>query len=241
MDEFQHPDDEQYWWNDLPSGPVDGSSAPSDGNTKWLVKNPNAEHSMVTALGVQIPMMGQFVSYLLNGWELPYLTWEYDEDTGDVTAMPHGGQVYSAQMWFATSCNTTRRDFRISSLDDPCFCGPVFEDDDEAYCLQAGAFWAEEKLEPNEDGSYTGHLDAPEDGRWSAFVVNIQMTTEHTYREDPLHNMFTRGAGVASSDPQPRFPFTPQGVLEFSSRASVVPNTFPFEDCTGEGCDGGLV
>ena len=240
MDEFQMPDDEQYWWDDMPSGPTEGSSEPSDGNTKWLLKSPNTEHSYVTGLGVALPMMGTWISYLLNGWEIPYLTWEYDEDTGDVTVETHGGEVYSAQMWYATTCNDERRDFRIASLDDPCECGPVID----GLCTQLEAWWYEEPLEPNEDGSYTGHLEPPPDGKWSAFVVNIQMTTEHTNTEDPMHTFFTRGEsliGNSRDDLDPRYPYTPPGVFEFTSRGSVVPNTYPYEDCHQEGCDGDLV
>ncbi len=240
MDEFQMPDDEQYWWDDMPSGPTD-TSAPSDGNTKWLVKSPNTEHSYVTGLAVAVPMMGTWISYLLNGWELPYLTWEYDEDTGDITVVPHGGEVYSAQMWYAESCNDERRDFRVASLDDPCECGPIID----GYCAQLQAWWYEETLEPNEDGSYTGHVEPPSDGSWRAFVVNIQMTTEHTDRDDPMHTFFTRGESIGGTTmqgyPELRYPTAPPGILEYSSRGSVVPNTYPYEDCSQETCEGELV
>ncbi len=240
MDEFQMPDDEQYWWDDLPSGPTGGSTEPSDGNTKWLIKSPNTEHSYDTGMGVAIPMMGTWISYLLNGWDIPYLTWEYDEDTGDVTVEVHGGEVYSAQMWFSTTCNDVRRDFRFESLDDPCECGPTVED----LCIQLVTWWDEEPLEPDEDGYFTGHLEPPSDGKWSAFVVNIQMTTEHTDAEDPMHTFFTRGesiTGKARGNPDPRYPNTPPGILEFTSRGSVVPDTFPYEDCSEETCDGDIL
>ncbi len=235
MDEFQMPDDEQYWWDEMPSGP-DGSSAPSDGNTKWLLKSPNTDHSYITGLGVAVPVMGTWITYLLNGWELPYLTWEYDESNGDVTVQTFGGDVVSAQIWYATSCHDRRRDFRVASLDDPCECGPVVD----GLCTVLDELWHEIPIDPNEDGSYTGHLEAPTDGRWSAFVVNIQMTTEHSFRDDPMHSFFTRFDG-SKIDPEARYPVTPPGVLEFTSRGSVVPNTFPYDDCTQEGCIGELV
>ncbi len=239
MDEFQMPDDEQFWWDEMPAGPTEGSSEPSNGNTKWLIKSPDTEHTYVTGLGVVIPVMGTWISYLLNGWELPYLTWDYDEGTGDVTVETHGGDVYSAQMWYATSCTDTKRDFRIVSLDNPCECGPSLD----GYCTALDALWHKETLEPNEDGTYTGHLEPSADGKWGAFVVNIQMTSEHTYRDDPMHNFFTKGYKNDESkiDPEPRWPVTPPGVLEFTSRGSVVPNTYPYEDCTQEGCAGELV
>ncbi len=235
MDEFQMPVDEQYWWDDMPSGPDDSSALPN-GNSKWLLKNPNTEHSYITGLGVSIPVMGTWLTYLLNGWELPYLTWDYNETNGDITVQTFGGDVYSAQIWFASSCHDLRRDFRIMSLDDPCECGPVAGN----FCTALKELWHQTPLEPNEDGSYTGHLEAPTDGRWSAFVVNIQMTTEHSFRDDPMHNFFTR-VDDRKIDPDTRYPSTPPGVLEFTSRGSVVPNTFPHDDCTQDECAGDLV
>ena len=235
MDEFQMTDDEQYWWDDMPSGPTGHGF--SNGNTKWLLKSPNSDHTQISNVFVAVPVGGLWVSYLLNEWDIPYLTWDYDADTGDITAYPHGGNVYSAQMWHATSCNGRRRDFRLLSLDEPCECGLEIA----AFCLTTESWWYKKALKPNKDGSYTGHLDAPGDGRWSSFVVNIQMVTNHSYYlEDPEHTFFTRG-GAQNYYPEPRWPKTPPGVFEFTSRASVVPNIFPYAPCSKHGCMGPLV
>ncbi len=236
MDEFQMPDDEIYWWDELPSEGTEGSTEPHQGNTKWLLKSPNTDHSYATGQRTLVPVMGTWIAYLLNGWDIPYITWEIDDATGDLTVFTYGGEVYSAQMWYATSCTNEKRDFRIMSLDDPCTCGPIV---DEEYCLAQDAKWYEEPLEPNEDGSYTAHLDPPADGKWGAFVINIQMTTDDLKRDDPMHTFFTKRD--ASIDPDPRWPQTPAGVFEFTSRGSIVPNTYPYDDCTQEGCIGELV
>ncbi len=224
MDEFQMPDDEQFWWDDIP-------------DPKWLLKSPNTEHIYTTGLGVLLPTLGTWITYILNDWEIPSLSWEYDDDSGDITVEAHGGEVYSAQMWYATTCNDQRRDFRIASLDDPCECGPV----DGDFCVQAESVWHKEILEANSDGTYTGHREPPPDGKWDAFVVNIQLVTEHTTTDGPKHTFFTRQAiqeitGSKDGGQQGRWPYTPGGILEFTSRASIVPNIYPYEDCTQDGC-----
>ncbi len=224
MDEFQMPDDEQFWWDDIP-------------DPKWLLKSPNTEHSYITGVGVAVPTMGTWITYLLNDWEIPYLTWDYDDDSGDVTVEAHGGEVYSAQMWYATTCNDQRRDFRIASVDDPCECGPVVDD----LCVQAETLWHKEIIEPNSDGTYTGHRDPPSDGKWDAFIVAIELVTEHSNRDDPKHTYFSRPFSnedhpYNENNGQRQWPFTKPGILEFTSRASIVPNNYPYEDCSQDSC-----
>ena len=235
MDEFQMTDDEQHWWDGMPSGPT--GQGLSDGNSKWLLKLPNANHGTTN-----IPALfshGMWISYLLNEWDIPYLTWDYNGTNGDITAHTHGGNVVSASMWYATSCNNTRRDFRAATLDDPCTCGTATDD---GICIMTDTAWSEKKLEPNSDGtSYTGHLAPPEDGKWSSFVVLIQMTTDYTEDlNNSKHTYFTKGGNNIIDLPLP-IPTTPPGVFQFTSRASVVPNNFPYSPCYMEGCDGPLV
>jgi len=37
------------------------------------------------------------------------------------------------------------------------------------------------------------------------------------------------------------WPYDEPGRLEFTTEVSVIPNTFPYEDCEGEGCAGELL
>ena len=241
MDEFQMTDDERYWWDEMPSGPT-GNGAYSDGNTKWLIKAPNAEHSQYTNVCVWIPVVGRWVSYLLNGWDIPYLTWDYNPANGDIITYPKLGDVYSAQMWHSTSCNDVRRDFRIMSLDDPCECG--FPDrEGDGFCVQNVTKWEEVKLMDNGDGSYTAHLDDPMDGKWRSFIVNVQMTTSHTYDlDDEKHTYFTKGDDqICADDTNMFFPKAPAGAFEFTTRSSMVPDTFNYEMCEGLECKGTLL
>ena len=238
MDEFQMTDDEHHWWNNMPSGPT--GNGLSDGNSKWLLKLPNANHQTTN-----IPALfthGMWISYLLNEWDIPYLTWDYDSNSGDITAYIHSGDVVSASMWYATSCNNTRRDFRAATLDDPCTCGTAV---DEGICIMTDTSWSEKRLEPNSDGiSYTGHLDPPGEGKWSSFVLLVQLTTAYTQdAENPKHTFFTRANEELLIDFPYPVPTTPPGVFQFTSRASVVPhgNVFPYQGCSLESCNGPLV
>ena len=242
-DEFQMTDDEQYWWDGMPSGPT--GTGFSDGNTKWLIKGPNLEHE--TADRPAIFVHGMWISYILNDWDIPYLTWDYNSTNGDITAHTFGGDVVSVSMWHATSCNNIRRDFRAFSLDDPCApCGIPEEDG----CVLTGNKWFEEKLSRNEDNtSYTGHLEPPADGKWSSFILSIQMSTNYTMDLDnPKHTFFTRGdddmklnTPITADQPMPTSPSSPPGVFEFTSRGSVVPNMFLYPRCYMESCDGPFV
>ena len=62
MDEFQMTDDERHWFDEMPSGPT--GEGVSDGNTKWLLKNPNTEHS--TAAGRLIIILTIIYILLIN-------------------------------------------------------------------------------------------------------------------------------------------------------------------------------
>ena len=224
----------------MPSGPT--GHGLSDGNTKWLIKSPNAEHSQYTNLRVAIFVAGAWISYILNGWDMPYITWDFDPHSGDVIAHTFGGEVVSAQMWYSVACNEQRRrDFRAVSLDDPC-CGLAYGD---GLCgMITKTLWEEEKLQAENDGtSYRGHLEPDPYGHYSAFVVNVQMITNYTFDLDnPMHTFFTRGdREPIFQGPDPFWPTTPPGSFEFSSRASVVPNNFPYEACAMETCGGPLV
>ena len=246
MDEFQMTDDEQYWWDEMPSGPTGKIPADySNGNTKWLMKTPNAEHGQVTAIRTDLNAYGMFLTYLLNEWDIPYLTWHYDPANGDITAYAYGGEVLSAQIWMATTCNETvpevRRDFRIASLDKPCNCG-IQPDGPDGECITTKSWWHQTELVVNTDGySYSAHVDPPEGNHWSSYIVQVHIRTNHTMDwEDPKHTYFTR-ALTDLCDPQLRWPNTPCGYFEFSTRASVVPNEFPYPPCSMEGCRGPMV
>mmetsp|Transcript_8284 Transcript_8284/g.12359 ORF Transcript_8284/g.12359 Transcript_8284/m.12359 type:complete len:247 (+) Transcript_8284:44-784(+) len=219
LDEFQQPDDTHYWWSEMPE-------------PKHFIMTPNAEHSEATGILEIVPAIGTYISYHLHEWKVPEFTWEINEETGAITAtLDDIGEVFEASMWYGYSCGTNadgtkRRDFRIMHMDNPCECGISAQ----GYCLNLKSFWTRVMLEGTvtEDGKrqYTAHMDAPEDGRWVAYFIDIKYKAP---RRDDLY---------VGKDILPKDKY---GRLEFTSEVSIFPNTFPYEECTGQGCAGSVV
>mmetsp|Transcript_555 Transcript_555/g.976 ORF Transcript_555/g.976 Transcript_555/m.976 type:complete len:513 (+) Transcript_555:47-1585(+) len=208
-DEFQQPDDTHFWWKDLPE-------------PKHFMMVPNAEHSMATGILQLVPAIGTWIGHLLTGREVPEFKWEIDGTTGDISVNLGDtvDRVKKVEKFYATSCSD-RRDFRFANLDDPCTCGFAYD----GTCANLKSFWKSEELTPSsEDGSmYVAHHDAPSDGTWAAFMVQV------TYKEEPEDNV--KGF----------IPISRKGELVFTTEVSIVPDVYPYPDCYLESCEGTLV
>jgi PhoPQ-activated pathogenicity-related protein len=227
LDEFQQPDDTDYWWNQMPE-------------PKHFLMTPNAEHSEATGIFEIVPAIGTWLTYLLKKHTVPEFTWTISNETGAITAvLDDVGDVYEASVWYAYSCGNNpdgvkRRDFRILSLDVPCECGIGYD----GYCSNLKSFSTREILEPTitADGkrSYTAHVEAPDDGRWVAYFIDVK------YKEygDDLANKVDAPPSWEACN---LLPCDKPGRLEFTTQVSVWPNTFPYDACTGEGCAGKLL
>eukprot|EP00605_Chrysophyceae_sp_TOSAG23-4_P002816 GSChrysophyteH1.ASY1.ANO1.3101.1 assembled CDS len=218
-DEFQQPDDTHYWWDEMP-GP------------KHFIMTPNAEHSEATGILEIVPAIGAWIEQLLKDHKkVPEFTWEISETTGQITAtLNEHGDVKQARVWYAYSCGNNpdgkkRRDFRIANMDSPCKCGI----EAKGMCTNLKSFWTPKKLEEkmvNGKRTYTAQIDAPEDGRWVAFFIDIQYAKNKI--DAKLPDLFGR--------------------LQFTTEVSVWPNTFPYPGCgitddvdTGIPCNGNIV
>jgi hypothetical protein len=165
-DEFQQPDDTHYWWDEMP-GP------------KHFIMTPNAEHSEATGILEVVPAISAWIDNLLKDSVIPEFTWDISDETGAITAtLNEHGYVKEARVWYAYSCGNNpdgkkRRDFRIANADSPCECGI----EAQGMCVNLKSFWTPKKLieNKNADGlrTYTAHVDAPDDGRWVAFLIDI--------------------------------------------------------------------
>jgi len=246
-DEFFLPDDTRYWWYDMPM---------ADEMNRFLMV-PNAEHSEVTGILEVLPAVNTWARELLQAdallaknypggkrpvprtieernrasvelmgvANLPRFTWNIEEDSGDIRVMAETKPT-EVRVWHATTCDGERRDFRIVAKTDPCTCGLVLPDISNFgdLCLNLHILWSMDILEEMEPGSLTwvAHMDPPEDGKWTAFFVDMLF-------DGPKPNN--------GKD----WPMGPDGTFDFTSSVSIVPNTFPFPDCQGEGCYGKLV
>jgi len=231
LDEFQQPDDTHFWWNDMPE-------------PKHFLMTPNAEHSEATGIFEIVPAIGTWIAFLLKEHAIPEFTWEISETTGEIVATLNDvGDVYEASMWYAYSCGTNfdgihsvkRRDFRIMNVDEPCECGiPA-----EGYCANLKSGWTREILDVemvNGKRTYKAHMDAPTDGRYVSFMIDIKYV-EVEGITNKFGNLIEKFTKVGNN----HLPVDKPGRLEFTTEVSILPNTFPFEDCTGQGCTGHIV
>jgi len=240
MDEFQQPDDTSYWWDGMPEP------------KKFLII-PNAEHSLITGIFEAVPAIGAWIQNLLIGETIPELDWTISEETGEIVAtVENNAVVHSANVWWAYSCgvnawddNTFRRDFRVAHLDNPCTCGAYAG----GYCgAVRSVYWS--KLELNSTmvkgkRTYSAKFDAPEDGRWVAFMIDFKFVNKHAFPisvTDLYKSMEPKYEW--QTNPEQDFGGIPQDFgrfFQFTTQVSVWPNTFPYEDCVGEECGYRLV
>eukprot|EP01040_Poterioochromonas_malhamensis_P012466 gene12466-13637_t len=242
MDEFQQPDDTHYWWNDMPE-------------PKHFLIAPNAEHSLATGIFVAVPSISAFISAHLAKSTLPKFTWTINKETGEIVATVTEGVVHSANVWWAYSCGSNawdngklRRDYRVAHMDNPCACGPFAE----GYCANLKSVWNKKSLEATlvkGKRTYSAKLDAPEDGRWVAFMIDFKFKNPNIPAGlDPtdLNKIWKYDAETPAGkiaieysryfENFGGFPHDFGHFHEFTTEVSVFPDTFPYEDCNGAAC-----
>ena len=237
-DEFFLPTDTTFWWEKMPGYY----------ELNRFILLPNTEHSMVTGLLEIIPTVNAWISQILHADSIlkdkyggqrpevktiedrnraslelmsvasvPRFNWTTDPQTGDITVRSEVRPV-GVHVWHASTCNPHRRDWRIANLDDPCPCNFGLEIPGEDLCPNLAVLWASDPLEETEPGSLTwvAHKRPPIDGRYLAFYVSLSFNT--------------------TTGPSKEWPAGQVGVMDLSTTVSVVPNTFPYQDCTGQEC-----
>lgn len=173
----------------------------------------------------------------------------FSETTGEIVAtLDNHGVVHEVNVWHAFSCGNNaelgikNRDFRILSMDDPCKCGIAASDSGENYCANLKSMWTKQALNQTMVAgkrTYSAKLDAPEDGRWVAFFIEVTYKRPQKldgYTIDGLNVPFKRNGKIL-----PPIPHDLSGRLMFTSEVSVWPNVFPYADCTGDACENRLV
>ena len=257
MDEFMLLDDTRYWWDDMPYA--------YELNRFVLV--PNAEHSQITGILELLPAATTWARELLksdselrkakygnnikvpapntieernakslelmDASNVPRFNWTIDSETGDITVKSETTPT-AVHMWHATTCNKHRRDFRIANLDDPCTCGiKVDVSGFGELCGNLFVLWTPEVLNETSPGSLTwvAHRDPPLFKRWTAFFVDVQF--DGPKPDSP--------AQPELKDDVKGWPIGRDGIFDFTTAVSIVPNTFPYPECYAEECYGHLV
>eukprot|EP00944_MAST-04C_sp_MAST-4C-sp1_P012874 g12874.t1 len=219
MDEFLLPDDTTFWWSNM--------SEP-----KHFLITPNADHSQATGILELLPAMSTYVRSVLKNATVPQMTWTIDEVTGEIT-MKTNKEPIAVDMWYAHSCNSKRRDFRLLNLDKPCECGVVAK----GLCLNLKIFWSRERLVEVAPLTYKASRAPLSDGRWTAFFINAQFEgpkPEHDIEEIDLTKAMKNRRRLG-------WPVGVDGWYDFTTSVSIVPRTFPSPDCHGAACEGHLV
>jgi len=242
MDEFQQPDDTNYWWNDMPEP------------KKFLII-PNAEHSLATGIFMAVPAIGAWIQNLLLEENIPEFSWTISEETGEIVATIQDlSPVHEVNVWWAYSCGVNsfdgkfRRDFRVAHLDYPCTCGYYYD----GYCAAVrSVYWSKQQLNytmVHGKRTYSAQFDGPEDGRWVAFMIEFKFHNPHAVPIDikELYNLMDPKpkSKFMNSDPDQAFGGIPHDFgryYDFTTQVSVWPNTFPYEDCNGVDCGSTLV
>jgi PhoPQ-activated pathogenicity-related protein len=222
MDEFFMPDDTHWWWDKMP-GP------------KHFLMTPNTDHICATGVLETIPAIGAFIKSVLNDKPAPTFTWKISSDASNITVDTKGDyKPHSVHMWHATTCNADRRDFRAVNLDQPCACGVSVK----GHCLNLKATWSKTVLTEVEGqpGIFVAHQDAPAVG-WTAFFIDVQYGLLANKPNVEASRFLSEGA----MNEDLGWPIDFPARLEFTTEVSIIPNTFPFKDCTGKTCNNKLV
>jgi PhoPQ-activated pathogenicity-related protein len=170
LDEFQQPDDNLYWWSDMPE-------------PKHLMLVPNAEHSLATGILEAVPGIAAWLRQQLLGKRLPEMDWSIAKDgTVSLSIDSKAGlpDVEEVNAWFGYSCGVNsdtgviRKDFRVINMDSPCKCGFSYDGN----CLNLKSFFTKERLTSSGSDArgralYSAHYDAPADGRYVAYFIEV--------------------------------------------------------------------
>lgn len=149
---------------------------------------------------------------LLTNTPRPTFTWEISDTDGAITITTTGTQPRDVVLRFATTLDGYRRDFRLISGDTPANpCKYIPVSVFGTACLRP-IIWVGESVAPTAPNTYVLTQPLPPVG-WRAFLAEL-------YYDGP--------AGTNTT-------------FQLTTQASVIPNTFPFPPCSGQGCMGGLV
>ena len=160
------PDDEAFWWNEFPE-------------PKYFQINPDAEHSLATAIEELVPTLSTYITLYLekDAHRMPVIDWQIDNGTGNITVTFNGNtsQIVEAMAWHGRSCWNDRRDFRLINLDNPCHCG-VYSG---GYCINLESVFVPEEIKPiSMNGASAVYQVAPfkdPSTHWSGFMISIRV------------------------------------------------------------------
>jgi len=237
-DEFFLPDNIRWWWDKMPAHhqmnrfvTLPNSDHPTIPGTLELVGTVTTwlrEILMASSRLGSRPAAGSIEErnaaseLLMEAADVPKYNWTISA-TGEEITVTADRKPLAVTMWHSSTCHAhahTRKDFRLVNIDSPCECGLAVQ----GYCANLAVAWVPWVLKETEPGSLTwvAHMPAPTGGQWTAFFVDLQF-------EGPEPSQ------------QHGWPLGHDGTFEFTTAVSIVPDTFPVDECQNEECLGTLV
>ena len=126
----------------------------------------NAEHSLATGITEVIDSVSGFAEGVVHGAARPKFTWAFDPEDGRITVKTES-EPKEVTMWFASTYNGKRMDFRWAAVEDPCYTVKVF-----GGCLRPIP-WLPQRLAPTAPNTYVAAMAPPGEG-WRAFFVQLK-------------------------------------------------------------------
>eukprot|EP01084_Bolivina_argentea_P145193 254544_1 len=228
-DEFFMPDDEAFWWDDFPE-------------PKWFQINPDAEHSLTTAIEEVVPTLATFIKVYLDQYKMPIISWKIANGTGNITVTYSGNtsQIQSAKVWHGRSCWNDRRDFRLVNLDSPCRCGVG---GNGGYCINLESVFLPYGISAVSMDSETAVYEAGPSKdptlHWSGHMISIRV--KFFDAEHPWFWPSSCDKNEKDNLDDDRLFLVSYGEMQFTTQVSIMPQTFPYADCQDAGCYGTLV
>jgi hypothetical protein len=118
-------------------------------------------------------------------------------------------------------------------------------------CANLKSVWNKKSLEPTlvrGKRTYSAKFDAPEDGRWIAFLIDFKFANDNIkpFNADDLNKIWksqpdTPAGKIALEYSRyfenfGGFPHDFGHFHEFTTEVSIFPDTFPYPDCEGTAC-----
>lgn len=204
---------------------------PPDHTRLWLEKIPGRKaHLMLPNVGHVIgeeildfaKPIGAYLRGVFTESERPELSWTIDRPSGAITVRQAvGSPPVKVELWRAQTCDGRRRDFRKHNNDRGADCaacgvdhsglfGPMEDPLSVAFghCENTAVTWSSTELPSKHPGIWVAEVEAPQTGGWAAFFVSFEFDGPSPVHDDSVENYV------------------------MTTEVSVVPDTYPFEDCT---------
>jgi len=181
------------------------------GEKHLLIAN-NAEHSMATGIVQLLESIANFANSVFQSGTRPTFDFDINMTSGVIEVRIPKSQAHGkVVLRHAKTLSSKRRDFRWAAAPDASGNCKAPTFKVKSLCAQP-IVWTGTTLDPDSAGVYRASIPAPEHG-WAGLFVEVY---------------FPSDTGLKTE-------------YQFTTTGLVWPQTLPFPDCHGRGCEGGPV